>query len=1053
MAEFQDRLQAVVGDTYRIIDELGGGGMSRVLLAEEVGLHRKVVIKVLPPEMTGSVNIERFQREIQLAASLQHPHIVQLLTAGAEGDLLYYVMPYIEGESLRGKLAREGSLPVGDVLRILRDVTDALAHAHDKGVVHRDIKPDNVMLSGKHALVTDFGVAKAVAASSGKSSTLTSLGVALGTPAYMSPEQAAADPHTDHRADIYALGAMAYEMLCGQPPFTAPTPQAVLAAHVTEKPDPVEKYRSAVQPALSGMVMRCLEKLPADRWQGADEVLAQLEVMTTPSGGMTPTSTTPVNAVSVSQAVRRGHPVRVAALFGVVAAVILGLTYTVMFFLGLPDWVFLAAVVLLAVGLPVMITTGLLEKRRAVDPTTQHELTGVTKQVHGFFTWQRALKGGTAAFVGLALVAGGWSLLKAMGVGPAATLVSSGALNERDRVILAEFDNVTSDSTIGETVTELLRIDLSRSPTITLVDNNTIGVVLRRMERAPDTRITSDVALEIAEREGIKAVVTGEVRAVGGGYVLAARIESPSGEVLVAERESAARSDDLVAAVDELSARLRERTGESLRTIRAEAPLENVTTASMEALRIYTRAEAVNDQGDTDLAASLLEDAIELDSSFAMAYRKLGIVIANAGGEPDRRDSAFARAYALRDNLPDRERYWAEAAYHAYVTHDTEAVITAYRTLLDKYATDAVALNNLALRYERQGRYHDAVELLQRSLDAGNTPAVTLFNMLDDQARIGDLESTERTLAQFADLYPDNPSVGWSTVNVLWVKGERDSARAMLQTTMQEHRNTGRIYERSAGALREMALFHGALEESWRWHAVQMDSRPEFVARGEPTALQRAIDEVDVNVWFQGDPNIGGSLDRLDGLVDSDLFQGIPAEERPYMWLVIINAWAGRPDRARAIHDEYQAEVDSATRAERDFAALWMDTEMAIAEGRPLAGVAGYHALREENPGCLICWLFNIGAAFEKAGNADSAIAYYQRHLEVPWLFRIDDDAWASPAAYRRLGALYEERGKTELALENYGKFVDVWREADPVLQPQVEDIRERMVELAGEGD
>lgn len=193
MTEFQDRLQDLVGDSYRVMDELGGGGMSRVFLAEEVGLHRRVVIKVLPPEMTGAVSVERFQREIQLAASLQHPHIVQLLTAGAEGDLLYYVMPYIEGESLRAKLAREGSLPVGDVLRIMRDVTDALAHAHAKGVVHRDIKPDNVMLSGKHALVTDFGVAKAVAASSGGSGTsLTSLGVALGTPAYMAPEQAAA---------------------------------------------------------------------------------------------------------------------------------------------------------------------------------------------------------------------------------------------------------------------------------------------------------------------------------------------------------------------------------------------------------------------------------------------------------------------------------------------------------------------------------------------------------------------------------------------------------------------------------------------------------------------------------------------------------------------------------------------------------------------------------------------------------------------------------------------------------------------------------------------
>ena len=239
--------------------------MSRVFLAEEVGLQRQVVVKVLPPEMAAGVNQDRFRREIQLAARLQHPHIVPLLTAGSAGDILYYVMPYIKGESLRAKLAREGELPVAEAARILREVTDALSYAHDEGVVHRHIKPDNVMIAGEHALVTDFGVAKAVTDSTGGTS-LTSLGMALGTPAYMSPEQASGDPHVDHRADLYSLGAMAFEMLTGAPPFSAPTPQAMLSAHVTKAPERVGAIRPAVPPALEGLVMRCLEKRPADRW-------------------------------------------------------------------------------------------------------------------------------------------------------------------------------------------------------------------------------------------------------------------------------------------------------------------------------------------------------------------------------------------------------------------------------------------------------------------------------------------------------------------------------------------------------------------------------------------------------------------------------------------------------------------------------------------------------------------------------------------------------------------------------------------------------------------
>src|SRR6266702_702914 len=298
------RLQAALGAAYRIERELGGGGMSRVFVAEEVELGRRVVIKVLAPELAAGVSVDRFKREIQLAASLQHPHIVPLLAAGQAEELLYYTMPLIEGESLRAKLAREGALPISDTVRILRDVADALAYAHKHGVAHRDIKPDNVLLSNHHAVVTDFGVAKALSESAGKNA-LTSAGVALGTPAYMAPEQAAADPHVDHRCDIYAVGALSYEMLTGRPPFTGATRQHVLAAQVTESPEPVTNRRATVPAALAESVMRCLEKNPADRFQTAEELLHLLEAMATPSGG-----TMPVTAV---ERARRLFPVAVVA--------------------------------------------------------------------------------------------------------------------------------------------------------------------------------------------------------------------------------------------------------------------------------------------------------------------------------------------------------------------------------------------------------------------------------------------------------------------------------------------------------------------------------------------------------------------------------------------------------------------------------------------------------------------------------------------------------------------------------------------------------------------
>ena len=476
MTDLETRLQSAVGDTYRIEHELGGGGMSRVFVAEEVELGRKVVIKVLPPDMAAGVNQDRFRREIKLAARLQHPHVVPLLTAGSRDDLLYYVMPLIEGESLRAKLVREGELPIGEAARILRDVADALSYAHHEGVVHRDIKPDNVLLSRGHAVVTDFGVAKAVSDSTGGQS-LTSMGVALGTPAYMAPEQAAANPHIDHRADIYALGAMAYEMLCGRPPFDGPTPQAVLSAQVTQQPEPMTMHRSTIPVALNELVMRCLAKLPADRWQNAEDLKQQFEVMVTPSGGVTPTGTQPVISSGTEAAIRQAHPVRVAGLFGLAAIGVLALVYMLVMLLGLPNWVMAGAVVLLAVGLPIMMLTGHHERRRAMARTIGMAAptpTGMERH----FTWRKAILGGGVAFAGLGVVSGAYMAMRLLGVGPVGTLIASGAIPEAPRVVLADFVNRTADSTLGPTLTEALRVDLSQSPVLRLMDGASVDEAL-----------------------------------------------------------------------------------------------------------------------------------------------------------------------------------------------------------------------------------------------------------------------------------------------------------------------------------------------------------------------------------------------------------------------------------------------------------------------------------------------------------------------------------------------------------------------------------------------
>ena len=296
MTPIDSRLADALRDRYVLERELGRGGMATVYLAEDVRHRRRVAVKVLRPELAATLGSDRFFHEIEVAARLQHPHILPLLDSGETAGFYFYVMPYVAGESLRERVARTGELPVDQAVRILLEVVDALAAAHAAGIVHRDIKPDNVMLSGRHAMVMDFGVAKAVSEATGRHQ-LTSAGVALGTPAYMAPEQAAADPHLDHRVDIYAVGTLAYELLTGHPPFSGGSSQEVLAAHMTRAPEPVSSRRPAVPPALAAVVMRCLEKRPADRYQTAEELLAQLEPLASPSGAITPTQTVPVPAV------------------------------------------------------------------------------------------------------------------------------------------------------------------------------------------------------------------------------------------------------------------------------------------------------------------------------------------------------------------------------------------------------------------------------------------------------------------------------------------------------------------------------------------------------------------------------------------------------------------------------------------------------------------------------------------------------------------------------------------------------------------------------------
>ncbi len=1041
MAELVERLQAALGSGYRIVRELGGGGMSRVFLAEDVRLGRRVVVKVLLPELTVGASVERFERETRLAAKLQHPHIVPLLSAGSSQELLYYSMPYVEGESLRARLVREAELPVAEVLRILRDVLDALAYAHRHQVVHRDIKPDNVLLSEGHALVTDFGVAKAVAESTGRQ-TLTSLGVALGTPLYMSPEQASADPHADHRADIYSLGAMAYEMLCGRPPFTGMTAQAVLAAHMTDAPEAITKHRTAVPEGLNALILRCLEKRPADRYQRAEEMLAHVEAFLTPTAG-----TPPVISSGTQATIARAHPARVVALFGLASVGVLAIVYALMQLLGLPDWVFWGAIGLLAVGLPVALLTGHHERRRALARATGVAAVPAAG-VPAWFTWRRALLAAGVGFAGLGVVTAGYMAMRVLGIGPVGTLIASGVLEEGGRIVLADFTDRTGDTALATTFTEAFRVDLSQSRALRLVPATDLRGALQRMQRDPRSRLTAELAREVAVREGLKAIVTGEINAAGGGFVLSAELLEPeSGNVIVAFRENAGDSTQIIRAMDRLSKRLRERAGESLRAIRAAPPLDRVTTTSLPALRKYSLAQRTYDDGDALAAVGLLQEAVALDTTFAEAYRRLGTHLGNLGIRPSARLAAYAKAYEYRDRLPDAERYRMIASYRIDVLGDYRGALEAYARVLETDSTDGIALNNSGITHMALRELDAAAEVFARASALYPQSALYRNNLIGVQLDRGALDQARSGLEDFRKVLPDHPTRWMAELDVAWALGLRDSVAVLGRAVLGRYGNP--VSTRSA-------LLRLSILAAVRGRPSDLDQYEEADIRlleslGLPNEALRdrarlALLRLGLGVEAQV------ALKPVEEALGSFSAEQTDPLDGPYLDLAALYWRAGRLDRARDWVRRYEQNVPPQWRrgrsgTERQY--LRALGTLAGQEGRVQEAIQRF---RESDYGnCAPCALPQLAWAYDLGGEPDSARALYQRYLTTPSSFRWAVDGLQLPAALKRLGELYEAAGNRQKAMEYYDQFAELWKNADPELQPVVRDVRERIARLAGE--
>jgi len=1063
-ADLKDQLQSTLSGGYTLGRELTGGGMSRVFTATETSLRREVVVKVLPPERVAGINVERFRREILLAAGLQHAHIVPVLAAGETNGLPWFTMPFVDGESLRQRIGR-APLPISETLSILRDVARALAYAHSRGVVHRDIKPDNVLLSGGSAVVTDFGIAKAMSASREEDATttnaaLTGLGMAMGTPAYMSPEQVAGDPDVDARSDIYSFGCLAYELLAGRPPFFDKTPQRILAAHMTERPRPIAEIRPDAPTLLSQTIMACLEKDARSRPASAQDLVRALDLAMTTSGGNAAAA-----AVLLSPRVR----LSVALGLWLVAFLITWLVAkAAIVVIGLPSWVLPGALIVMGLGLPVILFTAFVHREarvalgeaKTVTPggsvPPSGTLATIALRASPHVSWGRTVRGGVIAFGTFIVIVAGFMLLRALGIGPAGSLLAAGRLKERDMLLVSDFTVPAADSSLSTVVTEAVRTSLGQSSVLAVVQPAAVAAALRRMQQPTNTRIDKALARDIAVREGAKAVVSGDLTPLAGGYIVTMRlVTADSGVELASFHETADSPKELLPTLDKLSRSLREKAGESLRQVQSGPPLEQVTTPSLEALRLYAEAVRAHDV-DVDYRVAIAREraAVALDPGFAMAWRKMSASAANWSLGQAIIDSAIIQAYRHRDRLSERERLLVEARYFGLDApgHDRPRAVAALQAAVAKYPTDIASLISLGREYEARHELAPAESLFARAITLDSSNMVSATNQMYNAADAGNYAAADRILdAAARHNAPAVASVKWL---IDWEKGHLDEAGATAAAQRQQRNDFLRSRAQVMGIYYSLA--RGRLKEA---AGIAAQRVTEDSLRGaQSMAIYDALNAATVDILFRNKARDGAQ--RLDRILAAQPIHGAPV---PSLSLpdpmeprvAIAYARAGQPARAREVLAQWTktANGDTAERRWREPFEHMVAGELALAEGKPRAAVDEFRtsARRPDGPveWCGDCREAQIGAAFDRAGMADSAIVAYEKYVAMTNFLKVVYDATFLPGTLKRLSELYEQKGDAAKAIAYGRRFIELWKDADPELQPQVTEMRSRVARLS----
>jgi serine/threonine protein kinase/tetratricopeptide (TPR) repeat protein len=974
--------------SYRVEREIGRGGMGTVYLAHRADgqYEQKVAIKLIKRGMDTDLVIGRFRAERQILASLDHPNIARLMDGGTTDDgRPYFVMEYIQGKPI-DEYADTHRLTIPERLRLFLQVCEAVAYAHTRLIVHRDIKPVNILVTPDRVpKLLDFGIAKVLHPAADEA-TGSVTGLRLLTPEYASPEQLKGHSATTV-SDVYSLGVVLYEMLTGRSPCPprSRAPADVAEAVQTTRPERPSLVVTRPDAAANATPRRA--GLSSDR----------------------ATATGIASTASLGRLLRRD----------------------------------LDDIVLTALRKEPERRYGSVESfaediRRHLDGLpVRARSDGIVYRTGKFLRRNRSsvLAAGLAAVVAVA-VAGAFVAFRNRGEDDlSGSLLSTGALARRDRLLVADFTDLARDSVLARALTDAFRTDLAQSPLVQVMTPRQVRSSLMRMERSPQAVVDDSLAREIAMRDGVKAFVSGSVARVGAGYTVEVQlISARAGEALTGVRETALDSTQLIAAVDRASKGLRHRIGESLRALDEMPPLSQVTTGSLEALRLYTEGSRHFVAGERTSALRLFEKAVAIDTGFATAWESMAKVY-GASAEPGRAFAAGQHALANQARLSFREREILFAS-SAYGSGDYRAAVDRYSRLLERYPDDVGALSNMALAYRDWRKFATAESVYRRALRADSTNAVIYYGLHSVQLLQGKFADSRQTLDLIAHRFPNDHTLPLVKVNDAAARQDWDEAERRAEARIAAHRGDTLQLVDGFEALAGIVMTRGRLSES------EKDWRTQLLLAAASESWGRYLFGVQQLGYLQ--LRYHNAPVRARALMDSALahhpLDQILPGDRPYYELARYYAVLGDIPRARVL----LASADSTDRSlgrSRPGERSWTRGVIAFAAGRTNDAETELRQAAETDF-CATCSLPDLARVYEAAGQQDSAVAAYERYLATPWLFRYENDALELGWTLKRLGELYDEKGEPDKATAAYSRLSRLWERADPELQAVVRQAR-----------